>query len=65
MSRGQYRSYSSDFKAFIVANGRKNIPSHKKIPRSTIHYWRHRGIGRPKQNDIDSFDGASDSDLPD
>ena len=61
MIRGPYQSYSSDFKAFVVANGRKNIPSHKSIPRSTVHYWRHHSVGRASRNDTDSFDGPSES----
>ncbi len=61
MIRGPYRSYSSDFKVFIVANGLRNIPSHKNIPRSTIHYWCHHSVGRASRNDIDSFDGPSES----
>lgn len=61
MIRGPYRNYSSDFKVFIVTNGRKNIASHKAIPRSTIHYWRHHSVGRPKQDADGRFETLSDS----
>lgn len=44
MNRGPYQSYSRDFKVAILSKG--GTRSDIRVPRSTKHYWKHKGVGR-------------------